>query len=637
MQYRPAVFNTDQVNLDRMRFPASELMRADQSHYQECFQRGIELGMPVHIQHDMHRLVGWSRPLGLYLDSKMVRVLGLIEGPETEQEKEKLQERAAAYWERHHQEGAGPFRDELIARVAPAKLDNARFLQVEAAVVERSGIAAELYPDLFVSGRGLVDKDGLVDYRDLLRCMKRVQPGVFLDPTRDILLFAHRFFRRSLSHRNKLNAYFLQSFDATAEKDENLRVRLKLDPDILGHPDSARNLVELEHWRGPLYSDDISSIPSGVTEHKADDRSRHYEGIDRTQVWWKAPEQRHVDGLAIDYRTFEVEELIENPSGGLDSDHFGCRYVHAEFSADEAAITHFDGAIRAYAGESYLERIETSINRAGKHADYTKVFRFDGTLTIPHWKRLLSDFFRGNKLIPEYLGAPTEGGETPVRAANPAMAGPAEPNLAALISLEPGSINEPMQLCSELYMVCAGQTIPYVEVGVGAVESYLRSRIDLSDITTVGFQDDILNLSRVGFGASGNLNDTLRTEVTTLASALRQDAEGGLVKRAAIPLTWEVDGLLVTLTIAGDASKVATVLQQLFTVIDPALAPSEWIESLSDLVKKTITPREYSPVMWGGVKRGVLAISRSDIVEFQMRMSDALTQQIHAPAEHQVS
>jgi hypothetical protein len=335
----PGVFNTDQVKLDRMRFPASELMRADQNHHRECLRRGVGLGMPVHMQHDMHRLIGWSRPLGLYADSEMVRVLGLIEEPETEQEKAELQARAAAYWEQYHCEGAEPYRDELIARVAPADLGNACFLKMEAVVVERLGIAAELYPDLFTPGLDSVDKDGLADYHDLLRRMKQVQPGVFHDRDRDLLLFAHRFFRRSLSHRNKLNAYFLQSFDATASENGDLCVRLRLDPDLVGHPASTGNLIELEHWRGPLYSDDIAAIPNGVAEHMADERTKLYEGVDRTQAWWKAPESRRVDGQAVDYRTFEIEELIENPSGGLGDNQFGCRYAHAEFSADEAAIT----------------------------------------------------------------------------------------------------------------------------------------------------------------------------------------------------------------------------------------------------------------------------------------------------------
>lgn len=236
---------------------------------------------------------------------------------------------------------------------------------MEGAVVHRAGIASELYPHLFVPGVGLVDKDGLTDYRDLVAHMKQIQPGVFHDGDRDVLLFAHRFFRRSLSHRNKLNTYFLQSFGAAARSNNELRVRIRLDPDVLGHPGSAQEMIEMEYWHDPKFRDDISSIPSAVAEYKADERTREYQGVDRTHIWWKMPETRDVDGESVGYRTFEIEELIENESWGLGSDIYGCRYAHAEFSADEAAITHFDGAIRAYEGDAYLERIDTSIDKAG--------------------------------------------------------------------------------------------------------------------------------------------------------------------------------------------------------------------------------------------------------------------------------
>jgi len=250
--------------------------------------------------------MGWSRTLGLYLDSEMVRVLGLIEEPESDEEKAELQARSVQYWERYHNEGAAAYRDELIARVVPANLSGAQFLQMEAILVKRDGIAAELYPTLFKPRLGIVDKDGLTNYRDLLHQTTQVQPGVFHDRGRDLLLFAHRFFRRSFSHRNKLNDYFLRTFDAVAQENENLEFRLRLDPDVLGHPASARFTMELEHWRGPLYDDDISSIPNGVAEHKADQRTKLYEGVDRTQMWWKAPESRQLNAQTISYRTFEM-------------------------------------------------------------------------------------------------------------------------------------------------------------------------------------------------------------------------------------------------------------------------------------------------------------------------------------------
>ena len=73
-------------------------------------------------------------------------------------------------------------QDELVARVAPVDLINARFLQTEATVVERVSVAAELYPDLFTPGVGSVDKDGLMDYRELLRRMKPAQLACSMTP-----------------------------------------------------------------------------------------------------------------------------------------------------------------------------------------------------------------------------------------------------------------------------------------------------------------------------------------------------------------------------------------------------------------------------------------------------------------------
>jgi hypothetical protein len=607
-------------------------MRGEQKHYRKSFYRRGDVGTPSHIQHDMHRPIGWSRPLGLYIDSMMVREVGMIETPEADEEKSDLLAKIKHYWAHFHLEGTESYREDLVNRVAPANLEGSLFLLMEAAVVKRPAIAMELYPDLFIPGEGLVDKDGLVDYRTLLSRMQQIQPGVFHDSDRDLLLFAHRMFRRSYSHRNKLNHYFLQSFHSAAKNNAELCVRLMLDPDLIGHPASAQNLIELEYWHGPHYNDDIAVIPSGVAEHKADERSRFYEGIDRTHVWWKNPEQRFVEGQYKNYRTFEVEELIENPSGGLSPDHYGCRYAHAEYSFDQTAITHFDGAVRAYASEAYFRRIDTLIDRAGKHSDYTKLFRFDGLLSVADWKRLLSDFFRGNKLIPEYLGAPIEVDdeddsdiELPPNVSSKAVA--TESALSAFIHLDNGSLDGDMGLLAELYQELDGELIPYVEVGTGAVEAYLRSRIDFSNITTIGTNDDILNLSRLIFGNATHLKEKFALEVPRLAASLQQDVEAGTVSRASIPMMWETDQLLVTLTVIGDAEKVAMALAHLPSVIDPTQAPSEWIEAMSTLIK-AIAPKANAPVIWYGVSRGVLAIERFGELDLRMRLPGALLQKL---------
>lgn len=269
------------------------------------------------------------------------------------------------------------------------------------------------------------------------------------------------------------------------------------------------------------------------------------------------------------------------------------------------AISHFDGAVRAYATEAYFQRIDTSIDRAGKHSDYTKLFRFDGPLSVADWKRLLSDFFRGNKLIPEYLGAPVEIDdeddsevEPPATASSESVA--TESVLSAFVHLDNGSLDGDMALFAELCQELDGELIPYVEVGTGAVETYLRSRIDFSNITTIGADDGILNLSRLIFGSTTDLKEKFALEVPALAASLQQDVEAGTVLRASIPMVWETDQLLVTLSVVGDAEKVAVVLAQIPSVIDPTQAPSEWIEALSALVK-AIAPKAKTPVMWHGL------------------------------------
>jgi hypothetical protein len=53
----------------------------------------------------------------------------------------------------------------------------------------------------------------------------------------------------------------------------------------------------------------------------------------------------------------------------------------------------------------FAHRLDLAIDRAGKHADYTKIFRIDGELPTRDWKRLLRDHYRGNKL-PDEIGIP---------------------------------------------------------------------------------------------------------------------------------------------------------------------------------------------------------------------------------------
>jgi len=58
-----------------------------------------------------------------------------------------------------------------------------------------------------------------------------------------------------------------------------------------------------------------------------------------------------------------------------------------------------------YTEDSMMERLDTDIAHAGRHTEYTKLWRTDDKIPIAEWKRLVSDYFRDNYLVGEYFGA----------------------------------------------------------------------------------------------------------------------------------------------------------------------------------------------------------------------------------------
>ncbi|MDZ4290908.1 MAG: hypothetical protein U1C47_03175 [Hydrogenophaga sp.] len=642
-----AIFNTDQVNRAKLCVPASALMKAEESHIAYAKKQGLPRGLPVNFQHDMHRLVGWSSTLGHFIDGSMVRVVGIIEEPETETEWSQLRGIRERFWEYHHAAETALLRTELAQRVIPELLDvaNTVFLRIETCVAARKNLAANLYPELFAVSSEYVDKDGLTDYRYLIQRLKVIGPGIFLDEGRQLVLFAHRFFRRSLSHRNKLNEYFINSF-SNAAKNQKVRLRLRLDPDLVGHPGDVKELLEFEYWHGPRYSDDISSIPSGVAVHKASERTREFEGVDKTQVWWKSPETRSSGDGAKNFRTLEIEELMEFPAAGLPGDRYGCRYAHAEYSMDDKFITHFDGAIRAYPAESYLERIDLNIDHAGKHSEYTKLFRFDGELAINSWKRLLSDYFRGNPLIPEYLDASPEqlkdeGADD--KAVEPSLAGsvaevPADPvhaseeALCAFIHLRPGHLLRDLDLALKHIGLPDGKhTVPVMETGVGAIDKMLRARLPLASVASIRVPDERLELVGLLFGSSEGFPGTMYVQVHDLAEALSKDISELRIRSVALSLTWPHGDVLTTLSMRGPSEPLLSLLSRLFSIVDATKPASDWIETLSSAVKG-LSPLSKRTGQLDGVLDGILSFGRGEAegeVMFPPELSKELIEKGH--------
>jgi hypothetical protein len=324
-------------------------------------------------------------------------LLGNIFIPNNQEEREFINILCSNFISRKIQDVPENERKDLLSKI------NGDFISGYALVVQREctsildeNIARKMFPEIFKGNE--TDKHSLVSIKDL----SPIKPGVF--EYKGLALFAHRFFRRSLSQFNNLNTPFLERFQDLASKDE-LDLKIAIDPHSLGLIESYKTPIELDFWLGPKFNDDLNRIPLGVTLHKASLREEFFSGISKTEFWW-----HRQDGI----QSLECEEVRDKPSYGFSSERdqelYGCRYVHSMVNTEGKAY-HLDGAVRVYDEEQFINRLDVDITKAGKNTEYYKLWRIDGPIDISLWKTLISDFYKDNHLIGEYFLGELGGGE----------------------------------------------------------------------------------------------------------------------------------------------------------------------------------------------------------------------------------
>ena len=373
------VLNSDSVNRYGQRFTVGSLVSA--------LWREHDIGMPLLISHDFRRAIGWHYPLAIHFEPGLTRLSGLGLMVDNQQESEELSNALVSFIagiaDQHSTEIA-----ELRALIANHLSGNEKVLCAkESLALIDNGLCLRVFPELFEHA----DKDGLAPLREL----DPIGPGVFR--IGKLTVFAHHFFRRSLSRMNTLNRPFLERFQEIT--DENVSVKIAIDHDTVGLVTAYTDYQELEYWWGPKFSDKLTDIPIGVSHHEAGEMDRIFHGISSSQFWWQSRKSKHI---------FEAEELRDIPTSIGESARYGCRYVHSIVDEDTGRIDHLDGAVRVYPEEKMIERLELDISQAGRHTNYTKLWRLDGVIPLSLWKSLLSDYFRDNHLIGEYFGATEE-------------------------------------------------------------------------------------------------------------------------------------------------------------------------------------------------------------------------------------
>lgn len=377
-----AVLNSDAVNKYNWRFSIPALEGP-------MWQKGIS-GVPMHLGHDMHKPVGWSFPYGLYFQPGLTRSVGLAILPQTEEESKRIYVSKHNYMIAHVQKEIEEYGKDFLPHINDYTSEAKKFIAAGALSIVDEKIIQRIFPHL----PGQIDKDNLLPLPVLLEEFTYRSQGVFIHKTKPLCVYVHPFFRRSLSRHNNFHFIFLDELMSHAANPK-VTVRVAIDWDMIGYAPSYLEAQELEYWYGPKYNDDITAIIPGLARHQSSEPERNFYGISATEFYWKISKEKKYE--------FELEELKEEQAPLL-PDTYACRYIHSIYNVADESFEHFDGAVRSYDGELYLERIGKKMTEFGRRSQYSKLFRIDGRLKLGDWKSLSTNYMQGNPLIYEYFG-----------------------------------------------------------------------------------------------------------------------------------------------------------------------------------------------------------------------------------------
>lgn len=390
MQRLQGIYCTDGIARDGSRLAISAL--------DDMIWLGADGGRPTNMSHDIHRFVGWSVVNGLYVSHELSYVIGDTYIPESKEEKNDLEERRYAFFLKHMGEAVNRYKDRFYKELSDLGLlyesDQSKFVFNNIVLYNSNDIIYKAFPKI----KEYTDGDGLVPMDCILKDFNYFGQGVFKSKNNQLAIILHSFFRRSYSIYNNYNFGFLEKL-FQVYKDGNHSVKVRLEANFIGYAPSWTQSHEYEFWYGPNYTDDIANIPEGLTRYESDEIDKLYSNIKSTEFVWHKKD----DGSTFQ---FEMEEVTDVEAPTLEKSTYGCRYLHALYDFNKKEFNHFDGAIRCYNLEKIIERIETPMDKMGHQAEYTKIFRIDGHISLDLWKGLITQYLCSNNSVYDYFGIP---------------------------------------------------------------------------------------------------------------------------------------------------------------------------------------------------------------------------------------
>lgn len=381
------IYCSDGIAKDNTRFTISAL--------EDMVWQGSE-GRPLGISHDFHRFIGWNVITGLYMSHEQSYVVGNSFLPEDEQDMKKLQTLRDGFYFNMLNKMFDKYKDEFLSVLSERGLTDirAQIMYVGLCIYGYEGILYKAFPEI----KSLCDSDYLIKLDDLIINFKYLGQGIFAHEGSKLAILLHPYFRRSFSRYNNYNFGFLDSL-WNVYQNGNKSIKVLLDPDFIGYAPSYTQCFEHEYWYGPVYNDEIDTIPEGLCHLENEDDLKFYNNIKSTEFIWQKKDNRRK------YQ-FEMEEIVDVTSPILSNDTYGCRYLHALYDFEKSEFEHFDGAVRSYEHSQMVERMYTPMDKMGHHTKYQKIFRMDGHIPLHQWKGLITQYLCSNPLVYDYFKIP---------------------------------------------------------------------------------------------------------------------------------------------------------------------------------------------------------------------------------------
>lgn len=256
---------TDEINRYNQKFTLNAM-------YQSYTQQWSEL-LPCGINHNSEKDIGISKLTGIYIEPGKAYMTNSVSFADSKEEGEKILQHNYEYQYKHNVINHMDKYNALIDKIKGYIFGEYKLFWRNGVLVYNKGIVERLFPDLCANSQ-----DGLLD----IELLSPVLPGIYKKD--DLLIFAHRYFRRGCSYLNSLNTAFLSRIEQVDRTTSSVKVAIDLD--CIGLAGTEHEELEYQYWWGPKFNDDLNSIPLGVTVHENEHYNALTSEIKRTEFGW---------------------------------------------------------------------------------------------------------------------------------------------------------------------------------------------------------------------------------------------------------------------------------------------------------------------------------------------------------------